>query len=580
MTDFGMAKLAVLSPRNSFTKCPGADVYMPPEAVKEKPVYSERMDSFSLGVIIVQLLTRIFPKPGERQKTVSTIDPCFPTVQVAVSEIERRHNHINEIDPNNPLLRVALDCLQDEDVNRPSAQRICNRLAVLKTTDQYMESVRNKAEQERRMKDLKEQLDDRQQQIESLQQEHVQLLQEYREHMRALNTHIREMELQCACQIRENQELREFLKTQENPPQSSKGLLEPKQGVDHQWIQTLRHSKAKREEQSLTSNARLHLTLPTKGKMKSSQLSLLQPSFELSWRKGKKAPRRMYGTKYAVCRSTAYFMIYGDIYAYDWKSDSWTQLPNCPHLLCSLAVICDLPTAIGGQLPGRTECTNKLISLTGDENSKKWEEIFPHMPTKRDSSTALCFNTALIVAGGTTGGKAGDIGRVLKTVEVMNTNTFHWTNVAELPCPLYDSTATVCDNRIYMVGGWDSSSTSVTHVHTCSMTALLQSCQLSTQSKLPHSSIWRQVANVPVRMCPCVTLQNCLVVIGGKNSTDKPTKAVHLYNEAKDSWEIISHVQGARHDCLAVVFSETVLMIVGGLAGGRVTDTVAFATVV
>ena len=95
---------------------------------------------------------------------------------------------------------------------------------------------------------------------------------------------------------------------------------------------------------------------------------------------------------------------------------------------------------------------------------------------------------------------------------------------------------TACDNRIYMVGGWDTSSTSVTHVHTCSMTALLQSCQLSTQSELPHSSIWRQVANVPVRMCPCVTLQNRLVVIGWKNSTDKPTKTVHLYNEAKDAY--------------------------------------------
>ena len=67
VTDFGMAKLGDLNPqatRYTFTMCPGTDVYMPPEAVKDEPVYTEKIDCFSFGVIVVQILTLKFPKPG------------------------------------------------------------------------------------------------------------------------------------------------------------------------------------------------------------------------------------------------------------------------------------------------------------------------------------------------------------------------------------------------------------------------------------------------------------------------------------------------------------------------------------
>ena len=57
VTDFGMAKLGDLNPQatcNTFTNCPGTDVYMPPEAVHDEPVYTEKIDCFSFGVIIIQ----------------------------------------------------------------------------------------------------------------------------------------------------------------------------------------------------------------------------------------------------------------------------------------------------------------------------------------------------------------------------------------------------------------------------------------------------------------------------------------------------------------------------------------------
>ena len=105
VTDFGMARLGDENPRITqltFTMCPGADVYMPPEAVQEEPVYTEKIDCFSFGVITLQILSRQFPKPGNRKKRVPISLPGLPSItmaEVPIPETERRQNHISEIDP-------------------------------------------------------------------------------------------------------------------------------------------------------------------------------------------------------------------------------------------------------------------------------------------------------------------------------------------------------------------------------------------------------------------------------------------------------------------------------------------------
>ena len=54
------------------------------------------------------------------------------TLIVCIPEVDRRRKHISQINPNNALLLIALDCLKDKDVERPSAQQFCERVAVLK----------------------------------------------------------------------------------------------------------------------------------------------------------------------------------------------------------------------------------------------------------------------------------------------------------------------------------------------------------------------------------------------------------------------------------------------------------------
>ena len=78
---------------------------MSPEAVQDKPVYTEKIDCLSFGVITVQIIKQDFPKPGDQRKKIQLNQPGLPPiVEVPISEIERRQNHIDEINPNHTLL--------------------------------------------------------------------------------------------------------------------------------------------------------------------------------------------------------------------------------------------------------------------------------------------------------------------------------------------------------------------------------------------------------------------------------------------------------------------------------------------
>ena len=139
LTDFGMAKLGVNLSQASNTVCPGTNVYMPPEAVDDQAVYTKKGDVFSFGVNVVQILSRKFPDPDDRFKKVAISHPQYSSqdVRVRVPETERRNSHIKEIDSKHPLLPIALDCLKDVEVDRPSTSKLCDRVGALKEMNKY-----------------------------------------------------------------------------------------------------------------------------------------------------------------------------------------------------------------------------------------------------------------------------------------------------------------------------------------------------------------------------------------------------------------------------------------------------------
>ena len=216
----------------------------------------------------------------------------------------------------------------------------------------------------------------------------------------------------------------------------------------------------------------------------------------------------------------------------------WYTLPQCPRKCSSLAVVGGDLTTVGGLMDW--EVTGQLFSLTGE---RKWEEHFPPLPTKRYNAAVVCRGNSLVVAGGETEGSSE-----LDTVEVMDTETLQWSTASSLPFAFPNVAATVCEDRVYMVGYTKA-------VLACSLTDLLQS-NLQT--------VWYQVARLPVRSATCASLCGPLLAVGGINDAKNRTTAVHQYNPVTNSWEVISHMSVARSSSLVAVLPGHKLMVVGG----------------
>ncbi len=287
-------------------------------------------------------------------------------------------------------------------------------------------------------------------------------------------------------------------------------------------------------------------------------------NLNLTWRKCKEGsePLERGSAVIDTDRYIAYFSNYiCSVYAYEWQRVKWSKLPDIAQMYHTLAVVNGLLTAVGGGQPW--SYTDTLLSLVGEGSKRKWEQHFPSMPTKRAYTAVIYSGKHLVVIGG-----EGHEGR-LATIEVMNTKTrdLEWFTASSLPSPLTEASVTIVGDNIYLVGGYDKHRTPTRSALTCSLTALLQSCQPHPPGlQTPSISLWHPLTDTPVYWSTCVTLDGELVAIGGCDSLKNPTDTVYAYNPDTDSWNVISHMNTARRRCLAAVLLGDRLMVVGGFA--------------
>lgn len=109
--DFGMAKVRHSELQYLNTKAPGATPYMPPEALSNPPQYTEKLDVFSLGVVMLEAETREHP----------TVD----IIGIGVTpEVTRRRSYLDKVSDGNPLKKIILCCLRDSYKDRPTARDV------------------------------------------------------------------------------------------------------------------------------------------------------------------------------------------------------------------------------------------------------------------------------------------------------------------------------------------------------------------------------------------------------------------------------------------------------------------------
>ena len=632
VTDFGMSKFADIAATRlaTMTKCPGTPAFMSPEALNEPPVYTEKLDSFSLGVVMVQVVTRKFPEPANRFETRELfINPHDPTrtvrAQVPVPEAERRHAHIGLIDPTHPLLPIALHCLKDEDVERPSSQQLCQTLSALKETDMYEQSSQQDKNQLLRAKDehiltQTQEIVVKTQQLEAKETVNLELTERLEQSTRdnlvlqnEAETNKRQLS-RLNQQVESNEEVTaakdEQILTQTQDIVVKTQQLEAKETVNQKLTERLEQStrdilvlqnEAETKERqlrrlnqqvefneeitaalqhSITQNKREVSELQNVLSSKDDQIRDISNQLERVSLRGELHPQQptVQETPVGVKRVNLV----------------WESLPKPP-----IAFDIDLylqSSAVHGNKAYFSGLFSKVVVEYNCE-TKLWCEM-PALPITR--FTIVCVDHMLTSVGGRDDGWFGGS----YTNKVYSLIDKKWVNhFPAMKGKRKEPVAVYANNILVVAGGvgsdsepvsmievlntqtkqWSTTSSLLIKMHQASVLAFcgdhfyiagrshpqdttpMFKCSrlalIASTQKL-QTNVWEEVACVPVISFSLATVNGHLLSIGGNDSQRKPTADIHQYNPTINSWEVVSQMSVASYSFLVAVLPGNKIMII------------------
>ena len=531
VSDFGMSKFADTN-ITSMTQCPGTLAFMSPEALYDNPVYTEKLDNFSFGVLLIQIMTRKFPKPSHRDVIENFPDPQNPTVlikvKIPVSELKRRQTHISLIEPTHPLLPIALECLKDETDERPSSQQLCQSLDALKRTVEYEESQQQDAaklvykQAQKQLKSKDQELRALQYEFETSKHHSRQQLESNVQLITALQHTISQRDIEIA-KLKGNLESKncdEAIQSYTMRDYIGQATFDSEEDINMSW-------------QSLCTYATGNHTVP--------MLAVVG--------------ERVYFSSYSLLK-------FWNTGASVWEfalTSKWKRLREHPLRDFSLLNIDNELTTVGGcsRSFAWISDSNKLYSYTEGQ----WVEKYPPMPTKRSRCTSVYTRSMLIVVGGwmNNDGSTSPTG----TLEILNIFSKQWYQVCSLPFETTWPMVSISGDYIYVSNGY-----------TCVRCSLLP----FTPSPGTFDCIWEEIKSLQIEKFALVTMKGHLLAIGGQSTKGNRTKEVCQYNPNTDSWQVISPMNVARSHCAAALLSENQLMVAGGTEFRR-SEMIELATI-
>ena len=117
ISDLGQSRLKTVEYFS--TSLPGTIPFMSPETMDDPSRYNEKLDVFSLGVLMLEVATQ---QP-----------PCVKLAGIGVTpELQRRREDLSRLDKDHPLRAVILSCLKDNPRERPDIATVLNQLLEVK----------------------------------------------------------------------------------------------------------------------------------------------------------------------------------------------------------------------------------------------------------------------------------------------------------------------------------------------------------------------------------------------------------------------------------------------------------------
>ena len=509
ITDFGMSKIYSDCNITTLTSCPGISHYMPPEAIKHPPVYSYNLDCFSIGVLIIQICTRKWPEPGPSHIARPDAESATGTVDVPMLETKRRQNHLSLIGDDNPLRRIAVDCLEYEPDKRPTAPELCNKMEKLKKEVRYSQSVNSSqvsaSNSAQNCSDNSLQKDDS---------------KSYQETIESMKSDLQDKE--CHIELMEDE-----IKSLEKQYHGSQAT-----------IKSLRSDLQEKLNQLELQNERLKQRI---------QLIQIEQFGTLQWREESTSnitnvPSTTYHNVYqgtaVLDGSHIYFIAKDASYVYDIETKEWNVGFICPTYDCGVGLVYGHLTIFGGRYS--QTLTSKDIHWYCDQEWMKLPDSLPHEIT---DNHAVALTSKYIIT------IADSIYIHAKYATHNDFRTESWRRVDLEICPNVEDII-ICKNMMYM-----RDKSSVTKWWKC----------LIKHFDDDYFERWRSVCASPLKNSAYVAVGERILSVGGKDRDGGISRDVYLYDPCFDLWSKISEIEKPRmHSLVALLPATNEIMVMGG----------------
>ena len=135
--DVGLAKIFTPARRLTSTMKPGAELYMPGEALSAHARYNEKIDVFSLGVLMMEMALGHEPRPQAEFTVAEVVNG--ETILRIIPESRRRQAELNELGEHHPL-RPLIERLLLPQATRPAIGEVFRALEELRNHPAYVSS--------------------------------------------------------------------------------------------------------------------------------------------------------------------------------------------------------------------------------------------------------------------------------------------------------------------------------------------------------------------------------------------------------------------------------------------------------
>ena len=162
-------------------------------------------------------------------------------------------------------------------------------------------------------------------------------------------------------------------------------------------------------------------------------------------------PKTLFSPQSVVIGGAVFVAAYNshDVLRYETRSGQWSVLPSCPVRCFGLGQLSGKLVTVGGE-DGRGAAVNHVYTYV--QETQQWEKSIPPMPTQRQWTTVITYNSSIAVCGG--------IGRG-RVVEVFNSEAAQWHTAAPLPVACTYMQLTIINDTCYLGGGGFRSSRSI-----------------------------------------------------------------------------------------------------------------------